>query len=294
MPLGTKKPASSGIVTITPRRSIPGLSTEGSDFSLSVPIRRRANILICGEGGTGKTSFVTRFAPDPVALICYDGRSDYAVREGQQMGRSILFTEINFKIKRGTSKIDAQKLASDVVDKTLKNVEWAAEQSEKGRVRTLCLDTGTELTEIFDAAFDGSIGARKPVYGKDKDFINRQWWRIFDIVKDSKLHLVITSRAKEIFVENVQTGNQEATGRFTFKAPQVLNNAVHWAGHIRLKKGVKGKPKKEVELEIIKAGVRLSELGEVYDASDWDDYGGPFVYACWKQFEATSGVEDWL
>jgi hypothetical protein len=57
-------------------------------------------------------------------------------------------------------------------------------------------------------------------------------------------------------------------------------------------KGKVKKKTKEFELEIVKAGVNIEQLGEVYTAQEWEEFGGPFVYACMMQYDG-SDPEDW-
>lgn len=265
----------------------------GSDFTILQSPKKQANILIYGDSGTGKTSFVTRYCPDPIALLAYDRRYAHAVTKATSIGRRVYVCPIDFPAKKMDAKT-AQARAIEAMDKTMRNVELACEQSLKGNVRTICIDTATEYSAILKLSFDGVFHQTKEgAYGKDKDYVNRKWWDLFTMARDSKAHFVVMARAKEIWIKNPATGQQEATGRFTYRCPGVVNDAVDWAGNIRLKQGLKGRQTKEFELEITKAGANIAELCNVYTAKDWEPFGGPFTYASYMQFIETSELEDW-
>lgn len=264
-------------------------SDNHNDFEILSAPKKQANMLIFGDAGTGKTSFCTRYAPDPIAIINVDKRDQPAVFDALQAGRKILRTQIEFKLRIGMTSDQVKLEAQSCIDKAVKNFEYAVEQSKKGNIRTILLDTATEYSEICKYAFDGIRGKSKDgAFGKDKDFVNQEWWRLFNLAREGNAHFIVTSRGKEIW------RNQEPTGKFTFRCPEVVNDAADWSGQIRIKKiGAAGKKSNEFELEITKAGINISQLGQIYDKSDWEDMGGPFVCACYYQFENTSDVEDW-
>jgi hypothetical protein len=294
MPIQPKTPTTR--VTPSSRSTSAGGSSPSSDFITLTTPKRQAIALIFGDSKTGKTSFATRFMPDPIALINFDRRARAAVLKAQEeFGKKVPFLSCDLPARvRRMAPNEARLAALDIVDKVVRNIEWAAEESLRGNVRTICLDTGTEFSEILKLSFDGVIGQTKEgAYGRDKDYVNRQWWNIFNIVRDSNAHLLITARAAEIWIKNPNTGQQEATGRFKYKGPSVVADGVDWAGNIRLRKGLKGRLKKEFELEITSAGENLEELGKVYTEKDWEDLGGPFVYSCLMQYLGSS-MEDWM
>lgn len=264
-----------------------GVDLSGSDFTILKTPKLQCNALVFGDAGNGKTTFATAFAPDPVAFINFDKRAEHAVMKAQQSGRQIYFTCVDFPAN--ITKLEdtqARKIGQQAVDKVVRNFEWAVEQSRKGNVRTICIDTGTEYSEILKIAITGRIDKVKGDYGKSKDLINREWWRIFNTAREGNAHLIVLSRAKAIWVNN------EPTGEFTYRGPEVMFDAVDWCGQIRLRKSVKKTPKKEFEIQIKKAGVNISELGEVYSKDEWEDLGGPFVYSCMLQYGG-SNMEDW-
>jgi len=271
------------------KKSSPILSTAGSDFQLftpdSIPDTRRCICLISGDGGSGKTSYVTRFAPDPISFFDFDNRSDipieYAVTELNK-------TIVRLKMSRPSNILrmsieEAKKAGRSLVDQVVKNLEWTCEKCIKGEIVSGCLDTVTELAEIISIAIRGRLDRpEKGDYGKSKDLINREFWNIFSMVRQAGLNFIVLSRATEIWIDNQPTGN------FRPKCPSVVFDAVDWGGHIRLRTSQKGKIKKDVELEIIKASNR-EELGSIYTEKDWGKYG-PFAWANSLQYGTMPGA----
>lgn len=258
----------------------------GSDFTLLTSPKRQANVLLFGDAGTGKSTFATAFAPEPVAFINFDRRADYAVTSAMAKNRRIYYTGID--IPANVTKLSdeaARKFGQAAVDKVIRNYELAIAESRKGNVRSICLDTITEYGELLKLAITGRIDKTKGDYGKSKDLINREIWRLFNLAREGNAHVIALSRAKAVWKDN------EPTGRFTFRCPDVVNDAVDWAAHIRLKQTPKGKAKKEIEIEITKAGNNIEQLGEVYSEATWGGLG-PFAYGCMLQYPG-SELEDW-
>lgn len=261
------------------------LSFENSDFTEDVKVKEQANVMLFADAGMGKTTFATKFAPDPVVLINFDGRARHAVKAAQSDGRRIRLLEIASPLAMpGLSEESYKSVAKEAVDKVVRNYQIAIAESLRGNCRTICIDTATEYAEILTLAIRGHLGKGQD-YGRSKDLINRELWRLFNMAREGHAHLVVLARARPVWVDN------EPTGNFTFRGPDVLNDGPDWCAQIRLKKTKKGKLQKEFEIEITKSGVNIDELGKVYTQEDWEDFGGPFVFTCMNQYQ--TGPSDW-
>lgn len=293
----TSKSSSSSKTNIVDRISIqsgpqPGFTLEDSDFDLQLQnLKKQAVILLFGEPGEGKTSFITRYAPEPVALFNFDGRGGPAIEEARRMKRKILPVDVRYP--SNLSKMDsdqARSIARNTLDKFMRNLEISARESMRGRVKTIGIDTGTELGNIITTSVTGTKVAIKGDFGRSRDLVNQQWWTIFDMVRESDAHLVVLARGKEIWE------GQKPSGRSTYRGPKVLNEAVDFSAWIRLSgsKGIKKKKRssKSFEIEITKGGTNIVELGEVYTEEDWEDVG-PFAYTCSMMYKDSS-IEDWI
>lgn len=262
--------------------------TKGSDFILLEKPKPQANVVVFGPNGNGKSTFVTEYAPDPVAFISLDRRGDHAVFKATEKGRKIYFLRVDMPANPSKlSDVELRKVGQQAVNKVINNFEWAVRQSQLGNIRTIGMDTGTEYAEMLNMAITGRVDRVKGDYGKSKDLINREFWRLYNLAREGNAHFVMLARAAEIWVAN------EPSGRFKPRGPDVISDAADWCGMIRLRKSIgKKKAKKEFELEITKAGTNIDELGAVYTQEDWEEMG-PFQYATWMQFVETSDPDDW-
>lgn len=271
-----------------------GLTLADSDFVFEeLAAKWQCNALLFGAASSGKTSFATMFAPHPVVTINFDNRDTHAIRKAREGGRSIGRIHVPYTAKDVTNldEVEAKRIGESAMGQVVKNFEIAVRESQRGNVRTICIDTGTEYSEIVTLAIRGGLGKAND-YGRSKDMINRVWWHMFNTAREGNAHLLILARDKEIW------NGGEPTGRYTFRGPEVMIDGVDWAGWMRLKKAGGGLGKKAVkvtkdfELEITKAGINIAELGEVYTKETWEALGGPFCCACVMQYEG-SDVEDW-
>jgi len=258
----------------------------GSDFTVLSAPRKQCVALIYGEVKSGKTTFVTRYCPDPVAFINFDQRSDYAVTEALRMGRKILYVGVNYAADDITNldHAKAKQLGQAAIAKTLRNLKWAVAESKKGNIKTICLDTGTEYDEILKLAVRGTLETVQGDFGRSKNMMNEQWKRIFDIARGGNAHLIILARMQEVWVGNAPTG------RFTARGNDQMEILADWSGHIRVKRKRKDPPK--FELEIVRSGVNIAEMGNIYTEDEWAELGGPFAYACVNQYP-DSELGDW-
>lgn len=294
------------------------ISLPGSGFVTLQTVKKQAVVVVYGGGGLGKTTVATELVPAPVALINLDGgRADYAVKKAQEeLGRVIHYS----KIMRppGLSRMTDDKASAAarqiVKDQVMRDIDVALSYSAKGAVRTICIDTGTELDELVKIWYRGNKTGAVRDYGDTKGKINQFWWSIFDDCRTSGAHLLILARGRAVWADDAPTGEYE---------PKVNDNildAIDWAVHVRRRRragvvqvaggvtsgivpatgGIVRKSaevSKENEWKVTKAGNNGPELGAVYTQDQWGDDGeygnvGPFVYACCRMYPGTEPA-DW-
>lgn len=282
----TSAPVSaSGIgVTYDPITGIPS----DSDFEPSLPDKRQSIGMLFGDVGTGK-SFIGAHCPGIISFQNFDGRARQVVKEAQAEGRIIWPMELRMPAKR-MSDADLQVHAKSITEKVIRNLEIVARESDSGKRITSVIDTGTELSAIFDQAYDG-----KRVYGKDKDFVNQQWDRMFNLCRNSSFHLIILARVKEIWEKNSATGQNEPTGKYIFRGPDKMHEGVDWSCQtlVSTERNKKGKKVTVFKLRVLKAGTAASQMNEVYTSDMWEPVGGPFAFVSSMMYDGTL-PEEWL
>lgn len=305
----SQSPASSGLVTSSTAPN-PNAVIPNSDFTIIERPKRKVVCLVFGDGGTGKTTFGIRHTPQPAVLIGFDGRSEYAEFLQKEAGHPV--PSVQIPPPSVLQKSDNVKTAAgEALKKFLRNYDAAIAASKDGKVRTIVIDTGSELGEIITLSVRGTLdsGAAKD-FGRSKDQINQVWWKIFAAARWSgDAHLIVLSRASSIWEGN------EPTGDFKARVSDTVRDAVDFSLHIRLGTGIpvggggggtglvslggglvpltgSSRPvAKEFELVVKKGGNQIEELGNVYRQSDWGDEG-PFVYSCCKLMPGST-PEDW-
>ncbi len=250
---------------------IPGFTT------LSSP-RAQTCALIYGIGGSGKSTFVAKYCPDPIAFINFDGRAQWAIADGMRAGKNIHFARVDTPTDITEVDAKAQRVCKSSVKEFFSLYSRAIKESLRGNIRTITLDTGTELNMLITIAVRGYLGKAND-YGLSKQTINNTWWRIFNMARASNAHLVVLARAVDEWKGNSPTGVTLPAGN------GVMREACDWAAELRAKVDEKKHKLSRFELQITKAGVNASVLGAVYKQSDWEDEDdgggfGPFVYAC--------------
>lgn len=286
----------------------PGAVIPGTDFTIIDKPKRKAVVLLLGDGGTGKTTFGVKFTPQPAVLIGFDGRSQYVEEAMKLAGHPVPAVQIappSVLQKSDNVKVAAQ----DALRKFFKNYDGAIQASLTGGVRTIVIDTGTELGAIIQLAVRGTLDQVKGDFGRSKDQINQIWWKIFGAARyTGNAHLIVLARAGAIWENN------EPTGDFKAKVADEVRDAVDFSLHIRLAPKLAGltmaasagpglvgasgasvggglvamgpmsgagNVQKEFELVVKKSGNTnpTKDLGLVLRESDWGE-DGPFAYAC--------------
>lgn len=265
-------------------------TTGDHDFSSNNKPNKRAKFMLFAKAGVGKTAFVCRHAPDPIAILDIDGRALPTVEQARRdLGKTIHHVEILLPGEEGDP--DETKLfAQSSLNKLFKNLKWAVGQSALGKMSTVYVDGCTEVDLLAKLAWDGCKAQTKEgAFGKDKDFINYQFWRIINIWRRGNAHLVLSSREKEIYKDH------EATGDFTFRAAKVIDEAVDFSLQLRERDRMDGKGKK-YEIKVIKSGINRSKSGKVYRESEWQEFG-PFAHICndiYSDLYEDGSVTDWI
>lgn len=314
----------SGLVSSSVASSVPNPNAviPGTDFTIIDRPKRKAVVLVFGDGGTGKTSFGVKFTPQPAFLIGFDGRSEYAEEAMKLAGYPIPAVQI--APPSVLQKSDNVKAAAqDALKKFFRNYDGAiqasigAAKSSVGNVKTIVIDTGTELGAIIQLAVRGTLDQVKGDFGRSKDQINQIWWKIFGAARyTGNAHLIVLARAGAIWENN------EPTGDFKAKVADEVRDAVDFSLHIRLAPklaglamaggpglvgpgggmglvamgpgaGGVGGIQKEFELVVKKSGNTdpTKDSGLVLRQSDWGE-DGPFAYAC-SRLMPGSQPSDW-
>lgn len=257
----------------------------GSDFTRPPEAKRQAIALLFGLPGEGKTTAGLSHAPGPVAFFDIDQRGLHAAMRAQEGGKVLHYISIPFpsdiaKLGDAVAKTTAQLSW----DKFRKNYEIAVRESQKGNVRTIVIDTATELDELATIMIKGRIDKKNDDYGKSDAVIKAALSQTIKMSREGNANLLMLARAKAIWEGG------EPTGKYAHRGHDTLKYDADWAAHIRLQKRF-GNQKPKFEMEITKAGIDIDQLGQVYKEDDWDELG-PFVYACLMNYPG-SKVRDW-
>lgn len=291
------KPTSDIAATIKPSiGSAVDWSNEEHDFSSNNEPSKKAKLMLFSETGVGKTDFICRNCPGEIAIFDFDGRSLRTVEKVRaETGKIIHHVDIFLPGEEGTPE-ETRIFALDSINKTIRNLKWCVKQSLLGKIKVIGFDGASEYNLLCKLAYDGcktelvegKIKETKS-WGKDTDFINHQFWRIFNICRRGNAHLIMTAREKEIYKDH------NATGDFTFRATKVINEAVDFSLQLKAKDKLEpGSKGKKYEIEVIKAGVddrSDSKVGKVYKEKDWQRYGA-FAAICADVYGGD--VADWL
>lgn len=308
----------SGLVSSSAASSAPNPNAviPGTDFTVIDKPKRRAVVLLFGDAGTGKTTFGIRYTPQPAVLIGFDGRSEYAEEAMKLAGHPVPSVQIS--PPSVLQKSDNVKAAAhEVLKKFFRNYDGAIAASRSGAVKTIVIDTATELGAIIQLAIRGTLDQVKGDFGRSKDQINQLWRKIFDAARyTGNAHLIVLARAGAIWENN------EPTGDFKAKVADEVREGVDFSLHIRLAPklaglavgvgagtglvgaggglvamgpgaGGVGGMQKEFELVVKKSGNTdpTKDSGLVLRQSDWGE-DGPFAYAC-SRLMPGSQPSDW-
>lgn len=256
------------------------LDPTGSDFNIGKYTDNDTTFgLLAAESGVGKTFFLLRYCPPPIAYFWYDNRSQENLDKAREDGIAIYDKRLVMPVGN-LSVEETKKAARDIQETTIRNVIWA---TQKSRAKTIAFDTATEFSAILKLAFDGvKEQTKEGAFGKDKDWVKYQWQRIFAIVRNSPCNLITTARVKEVWRTN-ENGQQVATGVNTYRCPEEVSELVDWTVELKLEETLAGRRRPKFKLDVIKSGNDLSKYGKVYRQKDWEDMNmNPFEFIRWE------------
>lgn len=290
----------------------------GSDFCILDEPRKQTVGILYARDGHGKTFWGCAYCPEPVVLICLDGRGERTAKAVMaETGRKIYYLDAKAPGNAvQMSHEQAQQAGTDALALITRNYEWAIEKSirEWGR-GTLMIDTSSELRDIVKLSVRGRVDRPNPKSGEKGDFgksdavINRTLKYFADRSRDSNLNLLLLARAKPIYE------GREDTGRITWDTDKIFSQAADWiiglnmvsgmmpavggiqmlgGGIATLGAGSAGSPSKPTfELHVTNPKCAYEETGNVYREADWNAAGeNPFVYAMQRLLPG-SRAEDW-
>ena len=282
----------------------------GHDFELSDKIPSRTHCLICGSTGSGKTTFVTDYCPEPVYLINLDGRSGPAVANARSKGRTIHHAQLlkgtdlsKVYMTDGNRKkedIDMDKeVAEAVVRRVVANVEYAVQQSQLNGGGTLAIDTVYELGLIYNIAVSGSPIATMNDYGKGKFLVNYRLLALFSLIRSGNFNFVGLSRERAIWQDIIKKGKKvrEQTGDYEPRCLDPFCEEADWIARIAVDMPDKSQlPSKRkpasFSLEMLNPKVKISEASKIYTQDEWSMLG-PFAYAC-AQLYPNQDMSVWM
>ena len=284
--------------SVSAATSVPSI---GGSFSTSLSTKCQSISLLFGESGVGKSAFAfgtpdesgkniaVGGAPGPIAQINLDGRDklvyNKAVRAGRVIHRAPIIIPAALRPDQSDMpKNAAGKRAEDDLDeacKTTKRNFWASfdlavEQSNKGAIRTIIVDTGSELTDVETLVARGHLGGTLDK-GRSKNRVNLAMQRLFLKARSGKAHLVILARSREKWKNNKPTGISTIVGN------EKLWEFADWVGEMSLRRGPVSDRFEGFQVTIRKSGGNIVEEGATYTDQDWGSLG-PFVYCCMKQY----------
>lgn len=282
MPIDKSKPAKSSATSASTIESI------GGGFTVSRRREPQSVGVVIGDGGSGKTTFVTQYCPGPIAFFNFDGRSSEAIEKAREERGADIIQEITIEfpfdalfMEKSRASVEARK----VVKEYMQNLMIARDAARERKIMTIATDTGTELNDLFQVIARGDLETTKTGdRGSSKFLINRQWLTIFQIARSCPANFVVLGRPKQVW-----RGNQPVEGSFEPYLPAVCNDAADWTGKISANvispKTSKKPAEIEFEIKMFKAGPNISELGRTYTNKEWEDRGGPFAYISSQMYQ---------
>lgn len=272
---------------------IPGL--ERSDFERP-PRSTKPRIIynVQGVTKTGKSTFPF-WGPGPIAVFDFDRRLETVVQRaisGKLTGTPKEIVWIPFKMpsisvtnREKSTMLEMQ--AKDHLDKFIRNFKMALESSmKKGGIRTISIDTGTELLDLRKCSEFGRVASipTRDLGGVNQDMSN--WMRLGE---DYNANVVWVHHVKDEWVKITGENGRESQAPSGNKVIDGWNKSDQ-ACQVTLETAVRGD---KFQLKVLGgSGLNSKTNGKVYTANDWGEYG-PFAWISAQQLTKTE-PEDWL
>jgi len=273
-------------------RVVPGL--ERSDF-ITPPSKtpQRIIYLIMGLTKSGKSTFPF-YGPGPIAVLDTDRRLEGVVQKamsGKLTGQPkevvwmpIKMPQLDIRSRKEDSTV--KRHAEEQLNKWIKNFKLALESSRKpGGVRTISIDTGTELIDLRKCAEFGRVMGIQPrdLGGVNQDM--RDWMRMGE---EYNANIVWVHHVKDEWGKYRKGDGSEDSAPTGRKILDGYNKAEQCV-QVVLESQVKGD---KFYVKVLSSGLTPATNGVVYSEKDWGEHG-PFAHISAEQKPRTS-PEDWL
>lgn len=167
-------------------------------------------IAVFGEQGSGKTRFCTT-APDPIGFIPLDRKARKTVHKvAKEMGKVVLMPEDDFI--RVAKPMELAVMGTEDAKKYYRKHVNAIKEAAftlyaHPLIRTICIDTGTQLWE--DILF-ANFGRAERIMPRDRGSANQEMIDFLNAL--SGKNLIITHKAREIWKNDKPSGKFECAG----------------------------------------------------------------------------------
>ena len=178
------------------------LQIPGSDFGNIGPMKRRILWSAEGQEKEGKTHLALTM-PGPIAVLNLDSGLEGVVEKFA--GKQITVCNIPLPTPVG-NKSDIQSQAQDTQAKFLKNYQMALESPD---IRSIIVDTGSELWDIYQLALFGKLAQNnKFFYGA----INAAFTEVLRRPMEYTKNVCFIHKTKPVYIGDSKTGEFERAG----------------------------------------------------------------------------------
>lgn len=270
---------------------IPGL--EKTDFGELPPPQLRLVWSVYGETKTGKSSFALS-GPDPIAIADTDRRLErvaQAFETGQALnGKPKTLTRMAValpKVDPVSRKRDevARSAAEKEWDRFLRNYDAALQSSQKkGGVRTISIDTGTEL---FDLRLMAEFGRLNGIPPRERGGANAEFIEVMRRGEQYSANVVWLHHSKEEWRNSKKTNSRgeevedsAPTGKYILDGFKKANSIVQVVAQTHYDDAARD-PRKRFVVEIKRCGVNGMLNNMKFTSLDW---------AVWDEEDKTTPI----